>query len=66
MRKVWLAASQADPAMTGELLRLGWEVWRVVVPEDRESRVDLLEYGPSWKAALKKATRLEKKSAKKR
>lgn len=66
VRKVWLAARQTDPSMIGELLRLGLEVWRVEVAEDRESRVDLLEYGPSWKAALKTATRLEKKSAKKR
>lgn len=66
VRKVWLAASQAEPAMIGELLRLGLEVWRVEVPEDRDSRVDLLEYGPSWKAALKRATRLERKSSKKR
>ena len=66
VRKVWLAVSHPDPAMTGELLRLGFEVWLVEIPEDRDSRVDLLEYAPRWKIALKRATRLEKKSAKKR
>ena len=61
-----MAVSQPDPAMTGEMLRLGFECWLVKVPEDRESRVDLLELEPSWKAALQRATRLERKPIKKR
>ena len=59
VRKVWLALSQPEPALLRELARLGLDVWLVKVPEDRESRVDLLEHAPSWRTALKKASRYE-------
>ena len=60
VRKIWLAVSQPDPSMTGELFRLGFDLWEVAVPEDRDSRTDLLELRPSWEAALKQAKRYEK------
>ena len=61
VRKVWLALSLPEPTkrMAAELARLGMECWLVEVPENRESRVDLLEYSPGWKLALKKARRYE-------
>lgn len=57
VRKVWLALSLAEQSkkMASELTRLGVDCWLVEVPADRESRVDLLEYTPSWRIALKKA-----------
>ena len=61
VRKVWLALSLPEQTkrMAAELTRLGMECWLVEVPENRESRVDLLEYSPGWKLALKKARRYE-------
>ena len=57
VRKVWLALSPAEQTqkIASELARSGIDCWLVEVPDDRESRVDLLEYTPSWKIALKKA-----------
>ncbi len=66
VRKIWLAVSQPDPSMTGELFRLGFDLWEVAVPEDRDSRTDLLELRPSWEAALKQAKRYEKGPGKKK
>ena len=58
---MWLALSLPEQTkrMAAELTRLGMECWLVEVPENRESRVDLLEYSPGWKLALKKARRYE-------
>jgi hypothetical protein len=39
-----------------ELVRLGVECWVVEMPEDRESRIDLLNL-PSWTTARKQARR---------
>jgi len=57
VRKVWLALSLPEQRqrMARELVRSGLDCWVVEVPEDRESRVDLLENAPGWKFALKKA-----------
>ena len=52
--------------MTGELFRLGFDLWEVAVPEDRDSRTDLLELRPSWEVALKQAKRYEKGPGKKK
>ena len=61
VRKVWLALSLPEQTkrMAAEMARLGMECWLVEVPEDRESRVDLLEFPTGWKLALKKARRYE-------
>ena len=59
VRKVWLALAVPEQMqrMAGDLARAGMDCWLVEVPEDRESRVDLLEYPASWKIALKQARR---------
>ena len=59
VRKVWLALAVPEQMhrMASELARAGMDCWLVEVPEDRESRVDLLEYPASWKIALKQARR---------
>ena len=66
VRKVWLALHQPEQArkIAGELVRCGMECWLVPVPEDRESRVDLLEHAPGWALVLKKATRYQPNSKK--
>lgn len=70
VRKVWLALSLPEQTkrMAAELARLGMECWLVEVPDDRESRVDLLEFPTGWKLALKKARRYEqeRKTARRR
>lgn len=44
--------------LAAELARAGMDCWLVEVPEDRGSRVDLLEeYPAGWKIALKQARR---------
>lgn len=59
VRKVWLAlfASESARRLADELVRLGLECWWVEMPEDQESRVDLLEYARNWARALKQAKR---------
>lgn len=59
VRKVWLALAVPEQMqrMAAELARAGMDCWLVEVPEDRESRVDLLEYPAGWKIALKQARR---------
>ncbi len=58
VRKLWLAClPERAKKMGSEATRLGMDCWLVEVPEDRESRVDLLEYASTWKLALKKARR---------
>jgi len=57
VRKVWLALAVPEQMqrMAAELARAGIDCWLVEVPEDRESRVDLLEYPAGWERALEKA-----------
>lgn len=69
VRKVWLALSpEHTKRLAAELERLGMECWLVEVPDDRESRIDLLEFPTGWNLALKKARRYEqeRKPVKKR
>lgn len=65
VRKVWLALAVPEQMhrMAAELARAGIDCWLVEVPEDRESRVDLLEYPAGWKIALKQARRYAPTSA---
>ena len=59
LRKVFLATSSSEQTQkfAREFTKLGVDCHLIAVPDDRESRVDLLEHPPSWEWALKKATR---------
>lgn len=48
VRKVWLALSRPElkKKFVRELVRLGVECWVAEMPEDRESRIDLLDHIP--------------------
>lgn len=66
VRKVWWAVRQPNLAMLNELVQAGLDCWRIDMPEDRDSRIDLLVHALSWIRALSSATRYEKKPLKKR
>ena len=64
--KVWLALSRTESSerVARELMRLGVECFWVKVPESQESRIDLLEYRPSWEIQLRQARRATLKEGK--